>query len=390
MTGRPPTLPGAWGKVSVERTGSGAYQAETRYRHFSGRVTRLRARGTSASAARSALIERLQTLNQVDGSDADITRRSTIIDLAAFWLAEKEAEGVQGTSLRTYRSTVNNQIVPVIGERRLGECRTSVIDRVIKNQAASGKSITLLRKCLHQMFQLAVRHDAISANPVLSVARIGRPKKEIEFLTPGQAMDVRALIDDAMRKSRERPGPNMTGDLRDIVDLMLNTGCRIGEVLGLVYAEINLTDESIPLLTVSGTVVTETGKGTYRKPRLKSDAGYRTLTLPDEARDIILRRMVEKPGNPLDAVFATRNGTWFQVSNVENTWNRVVDGTSYDWVTFHVFRKSVATLIDRSVDAKSAAAQLGHSSEQVTQAHYIHKPQQAPDLRAHLDAFRRR
>jgi integrase len=50
------------------------------------------------------------------------------------------------------------------------------------------------------------------------------------------------------------------------------------------------------------------------------------------------------------------------------------------WVTPHTFRKTVATLIDKEADTKSAAAQLGHASEDITDTYYIAKPILAPDV----------
>ena len=52
--------------------------------------------------------------------------------------------------------------------------------------------------------------------------------------------------------------------MADIIDLMLATGCRIGEILALRWSDLDL-DLDLPILTVSGTIKTETGKGTYRK-----------------------------------------------------------------------------------------------------------------------------
>ena len=40
----------------------------------------------------------------------------------------------------------------------------------------------------------------------------------------------------------------------------------------------------------------------------------------------------------------------------------------------------MATLIDKEDDAKTAAAQLGHASEQITDAYYIAKPVLASDV----------
>ena len=68
----------------------------------------------------------------------------------------------------------------------------------------------------------------------------------------------------------------------------------------------------------------------------------------------LLRRQVENRANPHGAVFPTRRGTWRQISNWERMWNQVVDDTAYDWVTFHTFRRSAATLIDREVGIDAA------------------------------------
>lgn len=87
------------------------------------------------------------------------------------------------------------------------------------------------------------------------------------------------------------------------------------------------------MVTVSGTIITETGVGTFRQPWTISRAGYRTLYLPWFAVAILLRRQGENRANPQDAVFPTRRGTWRQISNWERMWNQVVDDTAYDWVT---------------------------------------------------------
>lgn len=382
---RPPMPPGTWGKITVARTGSGTFEAAARYVYFSGRVARIRARAYSAQAARTALIRKLQELNGAESADGDLTPLTTVTELAAFWLREKEAQKVSSNSVKTYRSTVKNQVLPVLGERRLRDCRTSTLDRVIKDRAALGYSPTMLRKVLHAMFAVAVRHDVMSSNPVREVARISKPRKEIEYLDLAQVQDVRSLIEVAT--SSKRPGPRPTNDLKDAVDLLLGTGCRIGEIGALVYPEIDL-GVSKPTLTVSGTIITETGVGTFRQPWPKSRAGHRTLYLPQFAVAILLRRQVENRANAHDAVFPTRRGTWRQISNWERMWNQVVDDTAYDWVTFHTFRRSVATLIDREVGLEAAQAQLGHEDCDITRDHYIHKASVAPDLTVHLEKFR--
>jgi integrase len=79
-------------------------------------------------------------------------------------------------------------------------------------------------------------------------------------------------------------------------------------------------------------------------------------------------------------VFATRNGTWHQVANIERRWRQARNDTGLEWVTPHTFRKTVATLISERVDADTAAQQLGHSSSAITREYDIAKPAIAADV----------
>ena len=101
-----------------------------------------------------------------------------------------------------------------------------------------------------------------------------------------------------------------------------------------------------------------------------------------------MRRLVESQAlNPLGAVFVTRKGTWKSPNNVRRQWRAAREGTGFEWVTPHVFRKTVATLIDEQVDAAAASKVLGHSSEDVTKEYYIAKPALAPDVSKVMHEF---
>ncbi|MEU4556183.1 hypothetical protein [Micromonospora violae] len=79
--------------------------------------------------------------------------------------------------------------------------------------------------------------------------------------------------------------------------------------------------------------------------------------------------------------------------NVRRQWREARADTDLAWVTPRTFRKTVATLIEEETDTKSAAAQLGRSSEEVTATYYIAKPAQAvdvPDILERLGTDRRR
>jgi integrase len=100
------------------------------------------------------------------------------------------------------------------------------------------------------------------------------------------------------------------------------------------------------------------------------------------------RRLSETPPNPVDAVFATRKGTWHQVSNIGRRWRQIREDTGLEWVKAHTFRKTVATLISERVNDDVAAQQLGHSSPDITREYYISKPVIAADVAHILEELR--
>jgi integrase len=160
---------------------------------------------------------------------------------------------------------------------------------------------------------------------------------------------------------------------------MLATGARIGEILALRWEDLDLAATS-PTLTICGTLVQVKGQGVFRQPWTKSDAGYRMIVLPRFAVGMLLTRKLDAADNPHDAIFASRRGSWLSPNNVRRQWRQARADTDLTWVTPHTFRKTVATLIDKEADTKTAAAQLGHASEQVTDTYYIAKPVLAPDV----------
>jgi integrase len=50
--------------------------------------------------------------------------------------------------------------------------------------------------------------------------------------------------------------------MADIIDLMLATGARIGEILAVRWVDVAL-DAARPTLTINGTTKTEPGRDTY-------------------------------------------------------------------------------------------------------------------------------
>ena len=378
--GRPPTSLGTWGTIRTMKVREGAYRAHTRIRDKDGVTREVTATGTTTAAAERALREKL--VDRATPTQQSITADTTIAKLAVLWLKYLRDEGrIEWTTINEYERALIKVVIPELGGVRLRELTTSRLDLfLVRLRATSASRQRKTKVVMSAMLGMAVRHDALAVNPVQQTSRIHREKSETRSLTFEDLNTVR----EALRAwtATQRPGPKASGDMADLVDLMLATGARIGEILALRWVDVTL-DADRPNLTINGTVKTEPGKGTYRKASPKSDSSVRTVVLPDFAMAVLRRRRSAARENPIDAVFPTRNGTWQQVNNVERRWRQIRKDTGLEWVTPHTFRKTVATLISERVNAETASQQLGHSSPSITREFYISKPAIAADV-AHV------
>jgi integrase len=138
-------------------------------------------------------------------------------------------------------------------------------------------------------------------------------------------------------------------------------------------------------VTANGTITQVKGQGAVRKDKPKTDASRRTMKLPAYVMAVLAERTLRVDTDRYAPVFPGRGGTWRHPHNVRTQWRQVRAAIGYDWVTPHTFRKTVATLVDKQAGSKTAADVLGHTSDEVTKAHYIVQTFIAPDVSAILD-----
>jgi integrase len=376
--GRPPLEIGTGGDIRIETLGPNRYRARGRFRDYDGKTRDVEATSTSGPAAERALKAKFR--DRVAPNDDEITRETYVHTLADLWLEEITAEErITPQTINRYEISVRVSIKPAVGNLRIREASAGRLDKFLRKVAKDRPAAAQGAKvALGQMFGLAVRRGALAANPVRDTARLRNPRQKVVALETDQLELVRAAIREWQQPTPGKSGPRPTADLGHIVDLMLATGARIGEILALRWEDVDLAAER-PTVTICGTIVYVKGKGFFRQDWPKSAAGFRTVILPRFAVAMLLERQVTAVKNPNDAILATRRGTWLSPQNVRRQWRQARKDTGLEWVTPHTFRKTVATLIDREADADSAAAQLGHGNKDVTRKHYIVKPALAPD-----------
>ena len=126
IVGRPPLSVGTYGSISIAPYGTG-YRARTLYRDYDGATRRVERHGQTKGAAERAL--RLALRDRVHvGAEAEITPDTKIAGLAETWFAEISAQDRSPGTLRAYRDRIDRQIIPALGNLRVRELTTGLVD----------------------------------------------------------------------------------------------------------------------------------------------------------------------------------------------------------------------------------------------------------------------
>lgn len=374
---RPPTPVGTWGVIAHKQISEDpeTWEAFARIRMADGTSKPVRRRGASKTKAINSLKGRLKELaDEVNsGEISKDTRFARICDL---WLDDfKEKQILDGkplTTWETYERQVRNWIKPTLGELQAREVRARGCDRLVKKaQAKSYSTAASVRSVLSSVCGYAVRFGAMDVNPVRSLEQLsrGRPQ-EIKAMTLAQRDELLAKLEVLAReKTHDKQNRSLGERVRSwrqlpaLVRTMLATGVRLGELLALDGTDVEVEASAV---WVRHHIVRVTGQGLIRVEGRKAGSDL-LLAVPGWSLPLWTELRAAAGDGPL---FPSWNGQWQDPRNVRRRINDVLEECGFEWVTPHVWRKTVAMVLDEAgLSTNEIADQLGNTPD-VVERHY--------------------
>ncbi len=379
---RPRIAAGQLGQVQVTLLARGSWRARARMRDDTGALVQLRAEGATAEAARTELLARAAALTT--HTKSLVSGGSTLAEVAAVWLPTVRLRADNGmlswSTYENYEHTVRLVLVPACGGVTLEALTVGRCDRILQHLLAE-RGVSAARKArsvLSLICGFAVRDDAIRTNPVRDVTRLPTPQKKTAILTAEQIVVVRELMTCWREDEGMGPRPNWRA-LVDGMDIMLGTSARVGECIGLRRCDVDMTTAP-PTVLIDGTIVQNSVQGITRKDAPKRTRQRRRVALPALAADAVRRRLALAPPGSEALLFPTKTGKPMSVSNYERLLRSFIEdndaalraaGVDVEGYSTHIYRRTVATFVERAAGLTIASRLLGHANEMVTRSSYV-------------------
>lgn len=276
---------------------------------------------------------------------------------------------------------VKNHIRPLLGHLQLDDLCTDplVVQRWISQLLAGERdpadrtkwrrkplAVKSVRNChglLHKILQSAVMQKLVRANPCSLTSLPKRVHREMRFLTDPE-------IERLVRHTPEH--------WRPLVLLLVATGLRWGEAVGLRVKCVDLLATPAPRLMVLETLQELSGTGEIVFGPPKSEKSRRTVTFTRGVAAGLTGLVVGKEREEL--VFLTALGRPVRTRNFRRIWLGIIKAAGLPGLRIHDLRHThAATLISAGSPLTAVQRRLGHSSIAVTSDLYGHLRQEAHD-----------
>ncbi|MBO5354612.1 MAG: site-specific integrase [Clostridia bacterium] len=292
----------------------------------------------------------------------------TISNLLTEWLETYQKDHIKSRTYRRYQGLIEMHIIPSLGEYEISEIGRKEIQEFLLQQKKDGNvkngdklsatSTNMMLSILSLAFEYAYDMEYVKDNPCIKVRRTKVESKKVEAFT----LEEQRLIEQAIVQSDDR---RLHGIL-----LCLYTGLRIGELLGLMWNDV---DFDCGVIKITKTVYREKNEnGVWQlcvdTPKTKSSD--RVIPLPEYIIELLKEdyKLAQTP-----YVVENKKGERMSIRSYQYMFEKITERAGVRKLNFHALRHTFATrAVECGIDIKTVADIMGHQNASITLNRYAH------------------
>ena len=337
-------------------------------------------RKTVSAKTKAEAIAKLKVVSrQIDDGLPLPDAAMTFAGLVDRWQDEVLRHQVAPSTADNYKSIVDHHVLPTLGRAKVAKLAAVDIDHLLSAKLDAGLSVSTVRRIravISQALDQGVRWGVVTRNVAALTRGPRQVRREGRTLTPDQA---RRLL-DSLRGNRSEA----------LYTLMLSTGLRRGEALGLRWSDVDLDGGVLlvqrQLTRQGGRLATSDTKTARSRRAVNLPAPVVEVLRTHRARQASERLKLGEAWRDSGHVFTTSLGTPIDPRNVYRDFQAVCERAGIGRWHPHELRHSAASLmLAQGVKLQVVSEVLGHSSIRMTADVYGHVL--APDRRTAADAM---
>ena len=314
------------------------------------------------------------------------------------WLEVFQFGTVERATYDRKEDCAKRYIYPRIGDLLISDINSADLNGILTqmmNEGYAHSTVKHIYSLLNEYFRYLCYEEYISKNPMAYVRII----KKANFLAAqgkgniAQSDAVTVLTNEEIQRLRETVFTrNRKGAMKHqqaaAYLLMLNTGLRTGEVLGLINSDIDLDNREMLVVRAVKEVGKRDNDGTVRGTELivggmKTAASKRTIPLNSAAIEMILILRTDRYFGADSPLISNQVGDFTRPSTFRSRWYTLLDFAGISHKGLHSLRHTFATRLINGVEdengnlktltVRQVADLLGHTTSSVTEKYYVRR-----------------
>lgn len=287
--------------------------------------------------------EALTALSDYNKDPYDLKAASiTFAGVYEKWSERKFAEGgISDSNIAGYKASY--KICTKLYNVKFVDIKLSHLQEVVDKSGKNHPSLRKLKVLFNQMFEFAVKNEIISRDRDISsyvdISQAGNPN----------ALDRKPFTKQEIKKLWEWAAVNENVSM---ILMMIYSGVRIGEMLSLKKANVNLEEKWFDVV------------------ESKTDAGIRKVPIADKVLPFFTNWMNK---NDCEHIWSTAEGKPIDYDNfIDSYWERMIDAMIMKHLPHDTRHTCVSLLTMAEVDERLIKKIVGHKGHGITQQVYTH------------------